>query len=148
MIVVDLMNAPPPQPTREQIRQILSITFDQAIRTKALPFSAFEPLEWLLRDDVGSRGIRGIRRRVYRTLVGRLEFEFEKIDRERLSASNGPWTLESVYRDRRDARKCVRELRWCAMLHVLRLPGASKASKAAFANAARLSLRFAPADLS
>jgi hypothetical protein len=142
------MNIPPPQPTREQMRHILSIMFDSGSRAEPLPFSAFEPLGWLLRDDVGSRGIRGVRRRVYRTLVRRLEFEFEQIDRERLSAANGPWTLESIYKDRRDTRKCIRELRWCAMRHFLHLSGASEASQAAFSSAELLSLRLAPADLS
>jgi len=148
MIVDDLMNTPPPQPTREQMRHILAIMFDRTPRAEPLPFSAFEPLGWLLRDDVGNLGVRGIRRRVYRTLVRRLQFEFEQIDRARLSAANGPWTLESIYKDRRDARKCIRELRWCAMRHFLHLPSASEASQAAFANAELLSLRFAPADLS
>lgn len=148
MILAKLMNTPPPQPTREQMRHILSIMFDQTSREKPLPFSAFEPLGWLLREDVGNRGIRGVRRRVYRALVRRLQFEFEQIDRERLNAANGPWTLESIYKDRRDARKCIRELRWCALRHFLRLPSTSEASQAAFANAERLSLRFASADLS
>jgi len=142
------MKTPAPRTTREQMRRVLSIMFDSGLRAAPLPFSTFEPLGWLLRDEAGTPGIRRVRRRVYRTLVGRLEYEFEQIDRERLSAANGPWTLESIYKDRRDARKCIRELRWCAMRHFLRLPGASVASQTAFAHAELLSLRLAPADLS
>jgi hypothetical protein len=148
MSVNNLMNIMPPESTREQLRHVLAIMFGQSLGAGPLPFSAFEPLGWLLRDDVGNSGIRGVRRHVYRTLVRRLEFEFEQIDRERLSAANGPWTLESIYKDRRDARKCIRDLRWCAMRHFLHLPSASRSSQTAFAHAELLSLRFAPADLS
>lgn len=96
------------------------------------PLSAYEPLAWLLRDDVGNGTVRGTRRSLYRKLVRDLAAEFDRIYSERLVASNGPWDFPDVYIAGERARKCIRRMRWCAFQHLLLLPGASAGSVQAY----------------
>lgn len=122
----------PPHPTREQLRNVLAVALGNGRPPAPRPLSAYEPLAWLLRDDVGNRSIRGTRRSLYRKLARDLAAEFDRIYSERLVASNGPWDFPDVYVAGERARKCIRRMRWCAFQHLLRLPGASAGSVKAY----------------
>lgn len=90
--------------------------------------STYEPLAWLLRDDVGNRVVRRARRSLYRRLVTDLAREFSRIYSQRLMASNGPWDFPDVYIASDQARKCVRRMRWCAFQHMLGFASAGDGS--------------------
>ena len=122
----------PPRPTREQLRSVLAVAMGNSRPAEPRPLSAYEPLAWLLRDDVGNQTVRGTRRSLYCKLVRDLAFEFDRIYNERLVASNGPWDFPDVYLAGERARKCIRRMRWCAWQHLLRLPGASAGSVRAY----------------
>ncbi len=119
----------PPRPTREQLQHLLAIAFGQAaVEEEPRPLSAYEPLAWLLRDDVGNQALRRTRRSLYRKLVSDLAREFDRIYGERLASSNGPWEFPDIYMASEQARKYVAAMRRCAWQHALRLPSAGAAS--------------------
>jgi hypothetical protein len=125
-------NVNPPRPTREQLRNVLAVAMGNGRPAEPRPLSAYEPLAWLLRDDVGNQNVRHTRRSLYRKLVRDLAAEFDGIYNERLVASNGPWNFPEVYLASERARKCIRRMHWCAWQHLLRLPGASAGSVKAY----------------
>ena len=129
-----MTNANPPCPTREQLDNVLAVALGNARPAEARPISAYEPLAWLLRDDIGNRTVRGTRRTLYRKLVRDLATEFDNIYSERLVSSNGPWDFPDVYIAGERARNCIRRMHWCAFQHLLRLPGAGRASVQAYQN--------------
>lgn len=126
------MNMEAPRPTREQLSNVLAAALGYDRPAEPRPISAYEPLAWLLRDDVGNKEARATRRSLYRKLVRDLACEFDRIYSERLVASNGPWDFPDVYIACERARKCIRRMHWCAWQHLLRLPGASAGSVAAY----------------
>ena len=128
----DQSNYDAPQPTREQLRNILAVALGNGRSGEARPLSTYEPLAWLLRQDIGNQAARRARRALYRKLVRDLAFEFDRIYSERLVASEGPWDFPDVYRASERARQCIRRMRWCAFQHLLRLPGVSTASIQAY----------------
>jgi len=111
---------------------VLAVALGNRRPLEPRPLSAYEPLAWLLRDDVGNQTVRGTRRSLYRKLVRDLAAEFNCIYGERLAASNGPWEFPDVYIAGERARQCIRRMRWCAWQHLLRLPGASAGSIKAY----------------
>ena len=117
-----------PAPAREQLRNVLAVALGSGRPNEPRPISTYEPLAWLLRDDVGNRTVRRTRRSLYRKLVSDLAREFDRIYCERLTAINGPWDFSDVYVAAQEARKCIQRMRWCAFQHLCRLPGASAAS--------------------
>jgi hypothetical protein len=123
----------PPRPTREQLSNVLAVALGNDRPEEPRPLSAYEPLSWLLRDDIGNRSVRGTRRSLYRRLVRDLASEFDRIYSDRLVASNGPWDFPDVYSAGERARKCIRRMNWCVWQHLLRLPGASAGSVKAYA---------------
>ncbi len=125
-------NFDPPRPTREQLQHVLAVAFGQLTVEEPRPLSAYEPLAWLLRDDVGPAGLRRTRRALYRKLVSDLSREFDRIYGERLASSNGPWEFPDIYVASEEARKYLSAMRWCAWQHALRLPAAGTASVHAY----------------
>jgi len=125
-------NFDPPRPTREQLRNVLAVAMGNLQPPEPRPLSTYEPLAWLLRDDVGNGTVRSARRSLYRKLVKDLAGEFDRIYSDRLVASNGPWDFPDVYVAGERARNCIRRMRWCAFQHLLRLPGASAGSVEAY----------------
>ena len=125
-------NVDPPRPTREQLQNVLAVALGDSRPLEPRPLSAYEPLAWLLRDDVGNQTVRGTRRSLYLKLVKDLAAEFDHIYSERLVASNGPWDFPDVYIAGEQARTCIWRMRWCAFQHLLRLPGASTGSVKAY----------------
>lgn len=121
-----------PRPTREQLRNVLAAALDKARPEGPRAISAYEPLAWLLRDDVGNQAVRRTRRALYRRLVRDLAAEFDRIYSERLVASNGPWDFPEVYMASERARKCIRMMRWCAFGHVLHVGAAGRSSMRAY----------------
>lgn len=122
----------PPRPTREQLAHVLAIALGSGRPSEPRPLSTYEPLEWLLRDEVGSPAARRTRRSLYWKLVRDLAAEFDRIYSERLVASNGPWDFPDVYMAGERARHCIHRMRWCAFQHLLHLPGASVGSVRAY----------------
>ena len=125
-------NSDAPRPTREQLRNVLAVALGNTVPSERRALNTYEPLAWLLRDDVGNRSVRRTRRVLYRKLVRDLASEFDRIYSERLGASNGPWDFQDVYMASGEARKCIRRMRWCAFQHLCRLPGASTGSVQAY----------------
>ena len=120
-----------PLPNREQLRHVLGAALGNCEETPR-PLSAYEPLEWLLREAGSNGRVRRARRSLYRKLVGDLAREFDRVYRQRLNCSNGPWTFEEIYEASVLAKRCIRRMRWCAFLHALHLPSASAASGRAY----------------
>ena len=131
-------NPNPPRPTREQLRNVLSVAIGNRETVEPRPMSTYEPLAWLLRDDVGNIAVRGARRSLYRKLVNDLAREFDLIYSERLVSSNGPWDFSDVYEASEQARHCIRRMRWCSFLHMLHIPTAGIGSVEAFESVQRL----------
>lgn len=127
-----LVNIPPPRPTREQLGNVIGVILGTQPDGGPRPISTYEPLGWLLREDVGNAASRRTRRLLYRKLVAELNREFGRIYGERLDASGGPWEFADVYVASGEARKCIRRMRWYAFQHMLRLPGASAGSMKAY----------------
>ena len=126
------MASDPPRPTREQLRNLLKVAVGKCGSPAPRPISTYEPLAWLLRDDVGNQMVRSERRSLYRKLVRDLANEFTRIYTERLAASNGPWDFPAVYVATGEARKIIRRMRWSAFEHLCRLPAASSRSVKAY----------------
>ena len=123
-----LMNPNATRPSREQLRNVLAVALDACQSPEPRPLSTYEPLAWLLRDDIGYREVRRARRSLYLKLVRDLAREFDRLYRERLVALNGPWDFADVYIAADKARTFIRRMRWCAFLHLCRLPGAGVGS--------------------
>lgn len=128
----DGKNINAPRPTREQLRNVLAVALGSAPSLEPRPLSTYEPLAWLLREDIGNQMVRRTRRSLYRKLVRDFASEFDRIYSERLVASNGPWDFPDIYIANECARKCIRRMRWCAFAHMLRLPGAGTGSVEAY----------------
>jgi len=120
-----------PLPDREQLRHVLGAALGYCEETPR-PLSAYEPLEWLLREPGVNGRVRRARRSLYRKLVSDLSREFDRVYRQRINAANGPWTFEEIYEASVRAKRCIRRMRWCAFLHALHLPSASAASGRAY----------------
>jgi hypothetical protein len=133
----------PPRPSREQLRNVLAAALGNCRSAEPRPLSTYEPLGWLLCDDIGNQVVRGARRSLYRKLVRDLATEFHRIYGERLVASNGPWEFSDVYVAADQARKCIRRMRWCAFAHLCHLPSASAGSVEAYRSMMELLTRAA-----
>ena len=120
------------KPTREQLCNVLAVALDASRPGERRPVSTYEPLAWLLRDNIEDRKGRRARRSLYRKLVADLAAEFEAIYTERLGVSNAPWDFPDVYIAAQRARKCIWSMRWCAFQHILHLPGACAGSIEAY----------------
>ena len=125
-------NLDAPAPTREELRNVLAVALGGSQPGQPRPISTYEPLAWLLRDDVGNRSGRRTRRSLYRKLVHELAREFNRIYTERVTAPNGPWDFGDVYVAVQEARRCIRRMNWCAFQHLCHLPGAGTASARAY----------------
>lgn len=118
-----------PRPTSEQLFAALSVAIGQ--KHVPRPISAYEALCWILDDDV-TCGSRAMRRRMFWRLTSDLRWEFEKIFYVQLTAPNSPWLFSKVLAGSKTTRRCVRTLRWCAVRHLLHLPGASLTAERAY----------------
>jgi hypothetical protein len=127
-VPVESRNFDPPRPTSEQLRDVLRVALVSRQQAQPRALSTYEPLAWLLREDVGNRAVRRARRALYRRLVTDLAREFSRIYSERLLASNGPWDFPDVYIASEQARKCIRRMRWCAFQHMLGFSAAGDGS--------------------
>lgn len=120
------------QLTREQLAHVVAVALSSAQPGQRRPLSTYEPLAWLLQDDVNDRRLRRARRLLYRKLVRDLAAEFDAIYSERLASCNGPWGFSDVYVAVGRVRKCIRRMHWCAFQHMLRLPTACTGSGEAY----------------
>lgn len=127
-------------PNREQLRHVLGAALGNCEQVPR-PLSAYEPLEWLLREPAANGQVRRARRSLYRKLVSDLAREFDRVYQQRINAANGPWTFEEIYEASGRAKRCIRRMRWCAFLHALHLPSASAASGRAYGEMLELVVR-------
>src|ERR1051326_4059854 len=123
---------------REQLCNILAAALESSRPGEPRPARTYEPLAWLLQEDVGHRKLRRARRLLYRELVDDLAAEFEAIYFERIAASNGPWDFPQVYIASQQARRSIWRMRWCAFQHLLHVPGAGVRSSDAYSTALEL----------
>ena len=131
------LNLNPPAPTDDQLRHVLAVSCGWEQDASAPGPTSYEPLLWLLRSDVGNPGVRRTRRSLYLKLVRDLEKQLKRIYEERLS-SNGPWEFPEVYGAIKEYRRCIRRMRWCALMHFLHLPSAGAGSMAPYTDAMQL----------
>lgn len=106
-----------------RVDRALSIACSNSGADSHRPLDYYEPLTWLLRDDLCRNRGRGLRRSLFRKCLRQFQRELSRIYGHRLR-SDGPLDFQSVYERKLAAGRLVNKLRICAWLHFLRIPAA------------------------